>query len=251
LETANRSLSSAKTLNFEVRGKGEPLILIHGLAGSLKWWSRNVEACSVQFQTFCLDLAGFGGSRRFRMFHLEQAVSSLVDWMDEQEIARASFIGHSMGGIIAARLAADAPSRVNKLVLVDAAFLAFDAGLLKRASGLVRALSRTPRDFFPVLARDSLRAHPISLATATHELLRSDWGRVLTEIKAPTLIVWGDRDTITPQRIGESIHSAIAHSSIVVIEGASHNPMWDQAERFNEVVLNFLVEAPESVNSKT
>ena len=108
------------------------------------------------------------------------------------------FVGHSMGGLIAARLAAEAPDRVDKLVLVDAAFLGFDSGVFKRGIGLVDALRQVPHDFLPLIARDSLRAHPFSLFAATLQLLRSDWSHILSAIEAPTLIIWGDRDSVTP-----------------------------------------------------
>src|SRR5215217_7401009 len=112
--------------HYQVSGSGPPLIFLHGLAGSFSWWRRNVDACSEHFRTYCVDFVGFGGSRGLGRFDLEQSIPLLLAWMDEREIPRANVVGHSMGGLIAARLAAEAPDRIDKLVLVDAAFLSFD-----------------------------------------------------------------------------------------------------------------------------
>ena len=230
-----------RQFNFQVSGSGPPLILIHGLAGSHAWWQRNIDACGERFQTYCLDLVGFGGSRHLGRFDLEGSIPLLLSWMDEHGIARANVVGHSMGGLIAARLAAEAPNRVDRLILVDAAFLSFDSGAFRRGRGLVGALRQGPYDFLPLLARDSIRAHPLSLFAATHQLLRSDWSHILSAIQAPTLIIWGDRDTVTPLKIGEAIHIAIPGSTFVVIEHAGHNPMWDQPNSFNQKLLDFLI----------
>jgi pimeloyl-ACP methyl ester carboxylesterase len=227
--------------NFRVSGAGPPLILIHGLAGSFLWWQRNIDACSEHFQTFCVDLVGFGSSRRLGRFDLEASIPLLLAWMNERGIERATVVGHSMGGLIAARFAAIAPDRVDRLVLVDAAFLGFDSGVVKRGIGLVGALRQVPHDFLPLIARDSLRAHPFSLFAATQQLLRSDWGHFLAAIEAPTLIIWGDQDRVTPLKIGKAIHLAIPNSQLVVIEHAGHTPMWDQPDRFNQALLDFLV----------
>ncbi len=229
------------TLNYQVSGTGPPLIFIHGLAGSFSWWQKNIDACREHFQTYSVDLLGFGSSRRLGRFDLEASIPLLLAWMDERGIARASVVGHSMGGLIAARLAAEAPDRVDKLVLVDAAFLGFDSGVFKRGIGLVDALRQVPHDFLPLIARDSLRAHPFSLFAATQQLLRSDWSHLLSAIEAPTLIIWGDRDSVTPLKIGKAIHLAIPGSKLVVIDRAGHTPMWDQPETFNQALLDFLI----------
>ena len=232
---------NSSRFNYQVSGSGPPLIFIHGLAGSFSWWQRNIDASCKHFQTYCVDLVGFGGSRRLGRFDLERSIPLLLAWMDERGIERASVVGHSMGGLIAARLAAEAPDYVDKLVLVDAAFLGFDPGVIKQGIGLVGALRQVPHDFLPTLMRDSMRAHPLSLFAAINQLLRSDWSHVLSSIEAPTLIIWGDRDSVTPLKIGKAIQNAIHGSELVVIEHAGHTPMWDQPEVFNQKLLDFLI----------
>jgi pimeloyl-ACP methyl ester carboxylesterase len=228
------------SLFSKATGAGPPVVLIHGLSGSSHWWSRNVEALAERYRTYAVDLGGFGGSRRFGRFRLDRAVALLLGWMDGGGIERVSVIGHSLGGLVAAQLAAEAPERVDRLILVDAAFLAFDPGLPKLALGLLRSFWSMPRELAMLLTRDSLRAHPLSLGSATIGLLWTDWRPMLSRIEAPTLVVWGERDTLTPESIGRQIAAVIPNARFVVIPGAGHNAMWDRPDEFNAEVIGFL-----------
>jgi pimeloyl-ACP methyl ester carboxylesterase len=228
------------SFHFEVFGDGPHVIFLHGLSGSSRWWSRNVEGLSTRYRIYAVDLAGFGGSRRLRRFRLEEAVTLLVEWLDNVGIETAAVVGHSMGGLVAARLAVEAPERVARLVLVDAAFLSFDPGMAKRASGLVRAVGISSADLVRLVARDSLRADPISLGLATIDLLKSDWRSTLSQIQTPTLIIWGELDTVTPLTIARQIAATIPDARLVIIPGAGHVSMWDRPNEFNDEVIRFL-----------
>ena len=90
-------------------GTGPPLILLHGLAGSARWWSRNIPRSRSSHRVIAIDLPGFGASPRGHRLDLEEVIDQLAGTMDELGIERASLIGHSMGGLIAGGLAADRP----------------------------------------------------------------------------------------------------------------------------------------------
>ncbi len=174
---------------YEVAGSGEPLVLVHGLSGSTRWWAKNVEALGWRFRVHSIDLVGFGESRGGHPFVLREAAGYLATWMDQVGIERADVVGHSMGGFIAAELAADFPDRCERLVLVDAAALPFGYGYLRHLVGLLRALWYTPISFLPVLATDACRAGPLAVLKAARRLLTSDIRPKLARIDAPTLLV--------------------------------------------------------------
>src|SRR5436190_1450625 len=90
------------SIYYETAGAGKPLLLVHGLAGSRRWWVKNVPALAQHFQLYMLDLIGFGYSRTRQRFRLDEAALCLVDWMDQLQLEQTSIIGHSMGGRIAA-----------------------------------------------------------------------------------------------------------------------------------------------------
>jgi pimeloyl-ACP methyl ester carboxylesterase len=224
----------------DITGDGPPLILLHGLAGSATWWQRNTPTLEKQFKVLVIDLPGFGASKRDARFVLDDAPAQLIETMDRLGIERASVIGHSMGGLVAAGVAAGYPDRVDKLVLVDAGFLSLDPHLHHRITGPLRTLRWTAPSLLPVVAWDAIRSGPIRMAQATTQILRADWRQKLAKIQAPTLVVWGEHDRICPIGIGRSIVGAVADSRLVVISGAAHSPMWERPEVFDREVLEFL-----------
>src|SRR4051794_15736656 len=128
LERRRAEIRSA-TIAYEVAGAGPPMVLVHGLSGSSRWWRRNIGALTPYRRVYAIDLIGFGASRTRYPFALAEAAGYLTRWLDQLELARVSLVGHSMGGLIAAELAADAPERVDRLVLVDPAVLPLDTHL--------------------------------------------------------------------------------------------------------------------------
>ncbi|HZB95846.1 MAG TPA: alpha/beta fold hydrolase, partial [Herpetosiphonaceae bacterium] len=92
-------------VRYQVVGSGEPVILVHGLSGSSRWWMRNIPALAPRYQLYLVDLPGFGAMRRHRRhFVLSEAASWLLAWMDAVNLRQAHVVGHSMGGFICARL---------------------------------------------------------------------------------------------------------------------------------------------------
>ncbi|HEU0243410.1 MAG TPA: alpha/beta fold hydrolase [Candidatus Limnocylindrales bacterium] len=223
-------------------GTGPPLVLLHGLAGSARWWSRNVPALSRSFRLVTIDLPGFGASPRGQRLDLEGIVEQLAGTLDGLGIERASLVGHSMGGLIAGGMAADRPDRVERLILVNAAFLSLAPAGARSVTGPATTLRRTAPSLLPVLVADGIRSGPLRLTDASLQLLRADWRTKLPKIAAPTLVIWGEHDRICPLAIGEQIVAAVTGARLVVVEGAAHNPMWERPDEFNRLVLAFLGE---------
>lgn len=227
-------------------GDGPPVVLVHGLSGSARWWQRNIPDLARHFHVYAVELPGFGANRsrplsgRPARFVLRDAARQLADWMGEAGIERASVVGHSMGGYIAADLAAEYPERVDHLVLVDAALLPSGATVRRSTASLIRSLIALPPDFIPVLAVDAMRAGPLTSLRASRELHASDLRPKLPRVQAPTLVVWGDQDIVVPVDVAEEIARTVPGSSLRVIPHAGHSPMWDRADEFNRAVLAFL-----------
>lgn len=227
-------------LYYQEAGAGAPLVLVHGLSGSSRWWRRNVEPLARRFRVFVIDLIRFGRSRGRQRFVLAEAADSLVAWMDRMGLERASFVGHSMGGYIAADLAARFADRVDRLVLVCAAALPLGRSHVGTAVGLAQAIRYLPLDFYPILLTDAYRAGPTTILRAGLELLAHNLTDRLGAIRAPVLVVWGQHDALVPLDVGRRLHAGIAGSKLVVLQGAGHTPMWDRPEAFNQAVLDFL-----------
>jgi len=225
-------------------GAGNALVLLHGLSGSARWWAHNVPILAQHFRTHTPDLIGFGQSRNYgTQPTIPEMARLLTEWLDINDIERTHLIGHSMGGQVAIHIAAESPHRVEKLVLVSA------AGIPRALSftGVTRFLAEVvpPRGwgrprFLPTVAADALRAGPRSLISATRLLFRDDVRPLLPRIAAPTLLVWGRLDPLTPLAHGEYMREHIPGAVLSVFENAAHMPMVDAPQRFNQEVLGFL-----------
>ncbi|MBX6343255.1 MAG: alpha/beta fold hydrolase, partial [Thermomicrobiaceae bacterium] len=229
----------------EVAGEGPPVLLLHGLAGSTRWWSRNVAGLAARLRVYALDLAGFGRTTAARRRPLDELPEVLAAWMDQVGIERAHVVAHSMGGAVALRLAAEHPERVDRLVLVDAAGIPSSGGFVQFGRDLLREGLQTTLGLVPLLVSDVLRAGPASLLSASREILAEDVRPLLARVRAPTLLVWGERDALVPLEEARALAAQLPGARLVVIPGAGHNAMIDQPDAFNRAVLAFLLEESE------
>ena len=227
---------------FRAYGKGPPLVIVHGLLGSPRWWSRNVAALSARFTVLLVEQIGFASGG------LATASVQLDRWMGYLGIPRASLMGHSMGGFIVADLAADHPERVDRLVLVDSIGIPFEWGYRRHAVNLARALPQTSLRTLPLSAIDAIRAGPLSLLLGAREVVAADLRPKLARISAPTLVVWGARDPLIPVTAGQRLAESMPLAMFAALDGAGHVPMWERADAFNSLVLGFLSSPPSAMN---
>jgi pimeloyl-ACP methyl ester carboxylesterase len=224
-------------------GSGTPVALIHGLSGSSRWWSRNIDALAERHLVAAVDLVGFGRNRHFIGLPVvlppfSEVTALLARWL-ETFGEPVHLVGHSMGGQIAIELAAERPDLVRSLVLVDAAGMPFHFDPRPH----IRPLPKPPYGgpgITRVLLPDFLRAGPASVAVASTRIVRGDMREMMHAIRAPTLLVWGENDPLVPLQYGQAMQEEIAGSKLVVIPRAAHVAMWDAPEEFNRVVLEFL-----------
>lgn len=111
---------SGGTLHWTVRGEGQAVVLVHGLAGNLHNFSDLEEALAKKYKVYCLDRPGSGHSKRslHTAPNFTQQSAMIAEWMTKQNIENAIFVGHSMGGGISLNLAINAPEKVKGLALI-------------------------------------------------------------------------------------------------------------------------------------
>jgi pimeloyl-ACP methyl ester carboxylesterase len=228
------------TFRYLTAGNGPPLVLLHGLSGSPRWWRHNLGPLSRQFRVYAIDLVHFRGGEPRPRFVLAHAAERLGRWLAALGIEKAALAGHSMGGHIAARLAADFPEKVERLVLVDPALFFPPESLPATGARLLHRFPHAPMSLLPVLVQDALRAGPLSLWSAARDLRRSDLREKLRRIQAPTLLVWGARDGLVPVAWADEVAALIPNCKLRILPHAGHNPMWEEPAIFNELLREFL-----------
>ncbi|WP_424949272.1 alpha/beta fold hydrolase [Deinococcus sp.] len=221
-----------------------PLVLIHGLSGSRRWWRFNLPALEAVRGVYVVELVGFGSvRRRQRALGVRDAAALVAEWLGEGgvNLRGVTLIGHSMGGQIALRVAALCPERVSRLVL------AASSGLLHRpwwrvAAQLPQAMRHGRLDFVPTILADGARAGLPNLIRSSRDLLRDDVTELLPAIVQPTLVIWGGQDVLLPPALGEATAAGIRHARFVLLPRAGHVLMVDSPSEFNREVLAFLAE---------
>lgn len=246
-----------------------PVVLVHGTSASLHTWEGWVKAIKTRRRVITLDLPGFGltGPSTAGDYRGDTYARFVLDLMDALRVRRFVVGGNSLGGDVAWRVAAFAPGRVERLILVDAAGLPFDApslplgwriartpglgwlieGTLPRAlvaQGVATAYADPSRitdalvdRYFELTLREGNRSALIQRVRLPADL--SGVQRV-PSLRLPTLILWGARDAIIPLDVGRRFAQAIPGSRLVVFDDLGHVPHEEDPARTVQPVLQFL-----------
>ncbi|MRR57031.1 MAG: alpha/beta fold hydrolase [Deltaproteobacteria bacterium] len=250
-------------LNFENRGSGHALIILHGLFGSLVNWRTMSRRLSDRYRVFTVDLRNHGESPHSSEFSCTLMAQDLREFMQAHEIRSAHLLGHSLGGKAAMEFALTYPEQVNKLVVVDIAPRAyppihepvFEALSTIRPEGF-SSRSDVRRELEKVLADRSVAEFLLMNLTTTqtgtfqwrmnlaglrenyHEIVAApDWEGVFD--KPALFITGGKSDYIRPGDEG-IIRKYFPRAEIATIPGAGH---WVHAEApdvFEKLVRKFL-----------
>jgi pimeloyl-ACP methyl ester carboxylesterase len=226
-----------RSVRYAEAGKGEPLVLVHGLAGSSRWWSALIEPLAAHRHVYAVDLPRFA-----RGFEKADLGAWLSRFLDATGLPRVDLAGHSLGGIVATELAATSPARVRRLVLVAPAGISCGRSFVGRALPLLHELADIRRSL-PIVVGDALRTGPVGIARGIEFVWTHDIRPTLPAVRAPTLLVWGDRDRLVPTRIAAEWHELIGGSRIVHVR-CGHVPMLEAPGELADCIIEFLDEEP-------
>ncbi len=241
--------------------EGPTVVFLHGLGADNLGWLRQRHAFGADFHCLAVDNRGSGMSEKPPgPYELERLALDAVEVLDHLEIEAAHVVGASMGGALSQIIAVGFPERVLTLTLAcTACAIRWRHDLFDEWENVIRTQGmrafsvknfewifgpRSVRRLWPVAALLGpliLRA-PQDAFVAQIDALRSfdDDTAQLQEISAPTLVVTGSQDLLTPVADAEEIAAQIPNSELVVVRGAAHAFMFEDARHFNQVVLEFL-----------
>jgi pimeloyl-ACP methyl ester carboxylesterase len=222
---------------WQVAGSGPPLVCVHGLGGSWRWWLAVLPRLAQHRQVHLVDLPRFSALGGFRP---DDASDWLERWLAAAGLERPALMGHSLGGLLAAQVAGR--TELERLVLVAPAGLPTGRDVSGELTGLVHALVRTAPGFLPTIGLDVLRWGPEALWHGMRYALSVDLRRDLEQIAAPTLLVWGEEDLLVPVAQAPAWEEAIPDARLVIVPDAAHIPMVEVPEAFVDAVIGFLRE---------
>jgi pimeloyl-ACP methyl ester carboxylesterase len=224
-----------RPVRWHVAGEGPPLILVHGLAGSWRWWEQALPDLAPRHECHMVDVPRFGAALR-----PDQTADWIAGWLEAAGLGAGCLVGHSLGGAAATSLAAGRPGAVEELVLVAPVGVPTGRRPAAYALPLLTAAATSRPRFARRLGTDVLRAGPSSLLRGALYAVRADLRERAREVRVPTLLVWGERDPLMPPELAEEWRRAIPHARLVLLPHAGHVPMVEQPHAFTAVLEEFL-----------
>ncbi len=232
-------------------GEGEPLILLHGLFGALSnfegligYFRNHYKVVVPILPLFDLDLlhTSVGGLQKF--------VHKFIEHRNYQHV---HLLGNSLGGHVALVHVLKHPERIKSLILTGSSGL-FENGMgdsYPKRGDYEYIRKKTEITFYdPKTATKELvdevyeivnsRIKAIKIIALAKSAIRNNLGDELNQIKQPTLLIWGNNDTITPPFVGREFHKLIPNSELHFIDKCGHAPMMEVPDEFNQILHKFL-----------
>jgi len=237
-------------------GVGEPLVLLHGLFGALSNFADLIEYFRNHYKVivpmlplFDLDIlhTTVGG--------LEKYVHKFIESQDYKDI---HLLGNSLGGHVALVHVLKHPQRIRSIILTGSSGL-FESGMgdsYPKRGDYEYIRKKTELTFYnPEVASKELvdevyeivnnRIKAIKIIALAKSAIRNNLGEELNQIQQPTLLIWGNNDTITPPFVGREFQRMIPNSELYFIDKCGHAPMMEVPDEFNKILYKFLTKLNE------
>lgn len=236
-----------KKINYEVEGEGKSLILLHGWLASLETMKPLQKHLVKYFKVYNVDIIGFGKSELpDEPMNTNDFGDFLSEFINKLKIENPILIGHSNGGRTILNYAGRNLGKINKIVLIDSAGIKpkrkpnyyFKIYAFKTVKNLVKIFPKK----FDHLREKALskfgsadyKSSPEVLRKTMNIILNEDQRKNMPNIDAPTLMIWGDKDTATPLEDAKKMEKLIKNSGIAVLEGAGH---FSYLDRLNQCLI--------------
>lgn len=267
------------TLSCYALGKGDPVLLLHGLGASKITWLPLLAPLGQRHRVIVPDLPGHGESDKPRHEYTPRFYARVVrHLLDALEVERAVVVGNSLGGRVALELALRSPGRVAALALLDPSvpglrwryMMGFTRVFPTKIGAvpfplrerwmevLIRRLfarpDRLPSEGYSAAASEFIRIYrsPVArmafFSTLRHIVTErpDSFFASLRRIKQPTLVVFGDQDRLVPTRLGVRLAQHLPNSELVVLPNVGHVPQFEATEQTLELLNAFLDRIPRS-----
>lgn len=244
-------------INYIKKGIGKTVLIIPGWGATINVYKTLIEDISEYASVYCLDMPGVGDSDELiNSWSLDDYVSFIIDFIEEQNIKELDLIGHSNGGRVIIKLMGNkkVKFKVNKIILIGSAGIVHRKTMsqkirIKTFKICKKILQINPiKAIFPNLllkfknsfgSEDYRNASPVMKETLV-KLINEDVREYLPKVKVPTLLIWGEKDTATPIVDGEIMEKLIPDAGLVRIENCSHYVFLERPAYINKIIYTFL-----------
>jgi pimeloyl-ACP methyl ester carboxylesterase len=230
-------------VHFEVLGRGRPLVFLHGWVGSWRYWIPNMQAASIGFRAYAIDLWGFGDTAKESSRYFLEHQSNLIDsFMDKMGIGKIALVGHGLGAIVALKFAADHSQFVDRVLAISCP--------LGENPITPRFRTSSPGDLADWLLNkapdseaarvEAPKADSQALYTSLDELKKLNIYELIYQINTPCLFVHGQNDNAVAPPSLDEVALLPEHTHFVSFDQSGHFPMLDENNKFNRLLTDFL-----------
>ncbi len=226
-------------IHYEVLGRGEPVIFVHGWLGSWRYWWPSMQALSARHRTFAFDFWGFGDSSKYsEKYAFDAYVEMLGDFIDKLGIFKpVTLVGHALGGAVALRYTVQNPDRVQRVASVAVPLVgdAVNERLTTWDSSSV--LSRVVGASYPEVDMELRKTDNVAMNSTARDVIQENFIQDALTCPRPFLMIFGDQDPLVKQMTDRLVDTpdSVAYVSLE----CNHFPMLEQAMKFNRLVLDF------------
>ena len=240
-------------VHYEVLGRGRPLIFLHGWVGSWRYWIPTMQATSVSFRSYAIDLWGFGDTSKAEgRYPIEDQVELIHAFLEEMGIMKVALVGHGLGAIVALLMAEKHPESVDRVLGVG-----FPLSPAKVNDRLTQddpaelgewLLNNMPGG--EAAKTEAAKADAQAINTSLSGLEERNLVSVVNEIEIPFLMVHGQNDPAVSVPIPEDGLNGSQNVHNIVFDDSGHYPMISEPNKFNRLLNEFLsLNAGESLQS--
>ena len=247
----NPTIKEAQGFKYIEEGNGPILLLLHGLFGALSNWEHVLAQFSKQYRVIIPMLPIY--EMPVKQANLAGLLAFVTDFVQCNKLEKFTLIGNSLGGHIALMYTLQHPDQVQKLVLTGSSGLFENTlgGSFPKRGNYAYIADRVAYTFFD--PKTVAKAYIDEVFSVTRELSkamrvisiaksaqRNNMAHELPSIQAPTLLVWGLNDTITPPLVGHEFDALLPHATLRFIDKCCHAPMMEHPKKFNRILSQFL-----------
>lgn len=233
-----------EAVHYEVIGRGRPLIFLHGWIGSWRYWLDSMQAASISFRAYAIDLWGFGDSAKARDYYSLDQQLNLVDlFMQEMGIGKVALVGHGLGAVVALVYAHRYRQLVDRLLTIS-----LPPGTAAIKPGVFNTHTIQPSEWLlssttgeTEFSTETVKTDPNAVQAGLASLQHLDILGLAQGLFAPCLLVYGQGDqTLELSVLPDPIASLPAHAHQVIFDQSGYFPMLDEPGKFHRLVADFL-----------